>query len=399
MSKKLCVIVVLAALTAAFSGHSMVLAQPAEADSGRTSESFDLLLAPASPGFVLLGIAPTAVERPGTPSDLAMTVLNNTRNFSALPENFALEFSPYWLFFGQNIGYSSYAADNVGSNIAQTLSFSIATTSDAETSTDPTSTSLGIGVRFSLLRGSIDQEFNDYAKKLETLYSNLGEISLRTTQKRAQMTATDTTIRKLVIQLQSAEPAMIPLIETALAQKQSAIDNQAEAEVREELRANYDKLQAIATGLRLRRIGWKLDLAGGFVVDFPQSQFDNGSLNRTGAWLTGGYEWTNFSFLSLARYLGGHDDSNNNSIDLGGRLILDNVKKFSLSAESVYRSFPDRDSDKSEYRLAFSLDYAIAKNKALSFSFGRDFEGKQSGNLISMINLILGFGSERPFAN
>ncbi len=374
-------------------------AQPNEADSSKQTDSFDLLLAPTSPGFVLLGIEPTTVERPGTPSDLAVTIINNTKNLSALPENFALEFLPYWLFFGKNISYSSYKANEVVPNIAQTLSLSIATSSDSETSSDTSSTSLGVGFRFSILRGRIDEKYNDYAEKLDALYDDLGKISKSITEKRSKLTEDDPTIKQLRKQLETADETMVPLIEAMLSQRHEAIDQEAEAQVREELKENYENLQSIASGLRLRRIGLKLDLAAGFVIDFPQRVFDEANFSRLGAWITGGYEWTNYSLLGVARFLGNENNSDENSFDIGGRVIFDNFKRFSLSAESVYRNFPNRDSDKNEYRVAVSFDYSLAKNKSISFTFGRDFEGRKSGNLISLINLVLGFGSERPIRN
>ena len=59
--------------------------------------SFNSIRTPTSPAFVLLGIEPTAVERPNTPSALAVSILNRTQNLSVLPKDYALEFSPYWL--------------------------------------------------------------------------------------------------------------------------------------------------------------------------------------------------------------------------------------------------------------------------------------------------------------
>lgn len=374
-------------------------AQPAECDS---TMSFDLLLAPPAPGFVLLGIEPASVERPGAVTDLAVTILNQTDNLSVLPENFALEFAPYWLFAERGITYEKYANHkNIKSNFLQTLSFSVATAFNSETSPDSPSASIALGIRFSLLRGKIDSEFNDYADSLDTLYKELDELNKKFEPEQRRRIKKDETIRKLEDEFLNADaaiqPTIKPLIEAQVAQRKAEIKQQVEAEVREQHAENIESIKGLISRLRLRRIGWKLDVAGGAVADFPQRVFDDGSFSRWGAWLTGGYEWRKWIALGVFRFLGNYDDSDQSNFDLGGRLIFDNFKKFSLSAEGVYRNLPNSSTDDNQWRLALIFDYAIAKNKSISFTVGRDFEGKQSGNLISLVNLLLGFGSNRPF--
>lgn len=373
----------------------------AQSDEPDSTMSFDMLLAPPSPGFVLLGIEPASVERPGTVTDLAVTILNQTDNLSILPENFALEFAPYWLFGGKGLTYEEYAYhENIISNFFQTLSFSIATSSNSETSPDSLSTSLALGIRFSIFRGKIDSEFNDYAKRLDTLYKELDELNKKFAPEWRKRIHEDPTIISMKDELQNADPTIkpiiAPLIEAHIAQREAEIKQQVEAEIRKQHAGKINNIKGLISRLRLRRIGWKLDVAGGAVADFPQRVFDDGSFSRWGAWFTGGYEWRKWSVLGVLRYLGDQDDSDESSIDLGGRIVFDNFKRFSLSAETVYRYFPNRCTDDNQWRLAFLFDYAIAKNKAISFTFGRDFEGEQSGNLISLVNILLGFGSDRP---
>lgn len=370
-------------------------AQPTESDP---TMSFDLLLAPPSPGFVLLGIEPASVERPGTVTDVAVTILNQTDNLSILPENFALEFAPYWLFAGRGITYEKYANHkNIKSNFLQTLSFSIATSFNSETSPDSLSASLALGIRFSILRGKIDSEFNGYADSLGTLYEWLDELNKKFAPEWQKRIEQDETINNLKDEWNNAGPTTRPIIEARIGEREAEIKQQVEAEIRKQHAERIDSIKGLISGLRLRRIGWKLDVAGGAVADFPQRVFDDGSLSRWGAWLTGGYEWKKWSALGVFRFLGNYEDSDESSFDLGGRLIFDNFKKFSLSAEAVYRKLPNSSTDDNQWRLALIFDYAIAKNKSISFTFGRDFEGKQSGNLISLVNLLLGFGSNRPF--
>jgi len=363
------------------------LAQNLKTDSVNTTESFDLLIAPPSPAFVLLGIEPNSVERPGTPTDLAISILNNSENLSALPKNYALEIAPLWLFWGENISYDDYLKDEILSNISQSLSLSFASLNDSN------STSTCIGLRTSIIRGKFD---NDYFIQMDSIYHLLEDVSKLTNKRRSELSKSDSVLQNLIKLLQSSPETLLDDIEKLIAKRQKMLDLQAESEVRKTLNTKYKQIEKLATNMRVRRRGFKLDFATAIAIDFPGRKFDNSDLSHWGAWLTGGYEGNTKSILSVLRYLGNIDEPNENSLDMGLRIILDNYQRFSLSAESVYRWYYNRDKDKNEYRIALSFDYAIARNKLISFTFGRDFEGKKAGNLLTLINLIFGFGSERP---
>lgn len=372
-----------------------LLAQP---DEEQDTESLSLLLTPPAPGFVLLGIEPTSVERPGSVADLTVTILNQTDDLSILPSDFALEVAPFWLLGGEDLTYEAYAGtDNLLATILQSASFSVATTSNAETSPDPTSTSLGFGFRCSLLRGSIDPTFANYAQKLDSLWEAMERVHMDIAQTFGQRLQQDSTYQRLLRQARQADPPLKSLLEAQMAARQAVIQNEVEHEIRTARHGELTRIRNLATSLQVRRLGWKLDLAGGVAVDFPARDFDRGSLTRAGAWVTSGYEGRRFGFLAVGRFLGDRQVSENSAIDVGGRVVYDGREKFSLSVEGVYRRFPERKvGDEDTWRLAFLFNYYVAKNRALAFTFGRDFEGQQTGNLISLVNFMIGFGSKRP---
>ncbi|MCX6829301.1 MAG: hypothetical protein NT002_08490 [candidate division Zixibacteria bacterium] len=371
------------------------------ADSAQVNhnEPLDLMTAPTAPGLVLLGTAPSSIEHPGNPTDLALTILNRIDNLNVLPEDMAVEFAPYWLFFGRKITYSEFESNNLGANFLQTLSFSIATSSRAETSPDTNSTSLGFGLRFSILRGEIDKGFEGYADRLDTLYKYLDTLAKDFDSVLRERSDGDPVLLALKGLMMTAGAEQQTWVEKSIGLRREAIKNELEREFRANKESDIERVRETISGMKLRRIGWKLDCAAGLVVDFPQRQFDKGDLSRYGAWLTGGYELGNLSAIWLVRLLGNQNKPDESSFDLGGRFNLSGWRQFSIAAESVYRKYHKHPVDKEQWRLAFLFDYAIARNKTLSFTFGRDFEGNKSGNLLSMVNLILGFGSDRPVTN
>ncbi len=62
-------------------------AAPLAAQSENAGPAFNGLRTPVSPAFLLLGVAPTVVERPNTPSDFALSVLNRGASLTNLPRD------------------------------------------------------------------------------------------------------------------------------------------------------------------------------------------------------------------------------------------------------------------------------------------------------------------------
>lgn len=377
-------------------------------DSVRTL-SFDMLMPPASPGFVLMGIEPASVERPGTANDLMVSIIDNTSGLNAFPKNLAVEIMPYWIFWGQRIRYESYRSDRPVSNILQSLSLSLATSVD-DAVEDSTVTSQAVGLRFSLFRGRIIEEMDTEIDSLSRyLLERYAYRSLKTADSLEAATelaanAIDS-LRTLIenggdsVRL-NAEIDVYEKILDVIADRRTAAGENAkiniDAEFLEDNKSSIERLRKLIGDRQLKRPGLKVDFAGGVVYDFPNNDFDKGEFRRWGAWMTAGYEWRKWSALGVVRCLTNDNHSDSTVIDFGGRIIFDNIKRLSLSAEAIYRYYPDLTDGDDEYRLALEFDYAIARNKALTFVFGRDFEGRKSGNLLSMINLVMGFGSDRP---
>ena len=128
--------------------------------------------------------------------------------------------------------------------------------------------------------------------------------------------------------------------------------------------------------------------------------YENGERSRWGLWATAGWETKAFSLLGLVRYIGRSTGLDSSNVDVGARLSWDPKSRFSLSVEGIRRTIIEEakdveDSISNSTRWAFTLDYKVAKNKTLSFTVGRNFDGTPSGNVIAAANLVLGFGSTR----
>jgi hypothetical protein len=217
----------------------------------------------------------------------------------------------------------------------------------------------------------------------------------------------------LLLHKQLLEPAItdsqIAAIEVMMNTRNNQIDKEVAEEIGSQKAEIIDSLKLIARTLEIRRWGAKLDFAGAIELDFYQMQFSNSSISTYGVWLTGGYEFEKAPviMLGVARLLSNpeqeymKDDSllvkNNLEGDLGARLVIDNLKHFSISGEIVYRFSFNIPELQPTWRCVVNVDYQFSPNKLLNFSFGRNFDGTQvtGGNLVAALNLVLGFGSKR----
>lgn len=63
---------------------------------------------PDSPAFTVLGVNPTTVTRPTTPSELASSLINGIDHNGNFQTGMALDFSPYMLAYGGKVGINAY---------------------------------------------------------------------------------------------------------------------------------------------------------------------------------------------------------------------------------------------------------------------------------------------------
>jgi hypothetical protein len=114
-----------------------VSAVPALAQSSKPVKlvTFDLAV-PDSPAFTILGLSPETVVRPGSPRELATTVLNGVDRRGNLQSGLAIDFAPLFLFAGRGVTHQAYTNQTATRLLARTQ-VSVATAkgaSDADTS-------------------------------------------------------------------------------------------------------------------------------------------------------------------------------------------------------------------------------------------------------------------------
>jgi len=388
------------------------IAQPTVKD---TSITLDILRAPVSPAAALAGIAPSEVEKPTDPTAFMISLQQATNNFSQLPKSYAIDFTPGLIFNSQNLTIDKYLLNTFKDNIRQSLTFSVAIRNldiDEEDSLSRKKTKLALGVKVSILRGHLETQ-------AEKLLKEIGELqSIIINQAGDQIDSvaeTDT-----VYQNARANMRMLVrgdangVVDTIAFRHWQSVAVERKEKIAQDVLTNYSdvtaQLRAKAADFKIRRVGWKLDVAGGLALDFIDQRFSNSYVAKAGGWVTGGYEGEKgFTFLGIGRYLFNPDkifadesgvikSAGISTLDFGGRIVYSYPQsRFSLSSEAIYRSVLNNKQVPSTWRLTLNADYDIGRNRKLTFAFGRDFDGtvSKAGNVIAALQLLAGFGSRK----
>lgn len=186
------------------------------------------------------------------------------------------------------------------------------------------------------------------------------------------------------------------------------LDREAPTAVAAEIHAAAEQAHRMASTYKMEREGFFWDIAGGLVLDHKDRRFDNSYITKAGLWTSLGNnsKKANITYQVQLRYLFQPDNpflAEADSLEVkdiqladgGARFSWDpNNGRFSLSLEALYRRAINTGAIDPTWRLVTNAGYDLGNNKRITFSFGRNFDATttKSGNLITALNLILGFG-------
>lgn len=130
-----------------------LFAQQPSAAQPPAQTKYNLLNVPVSPAFILLDAEPVTVEEPANPTDFFASLRNATTGFTALPNTYAINFAPGWMFGGSKFSYDDFASGRrVGQNIGQSALISMGVLTNTLSDTD-NFTKASLGFKCSLWQG------------------------------------------------------------------------------------------------------------------------------------------------------------------------------------------------------------------------------------------------------
>lgn len=375
--------------------------------------TLDILVAPASPGASLLGVAPSEILKPVEPKAFAASIQNATNNLSSLPKSFAVDVAPAWFFGGKRIDYERFSNNkNIADNVWQSLVVSTAFKND--TVQGVRTPQWAVGLKFSILRGHLGKKTKQL---LDSSTHELGRLATFFQQQPTLLPELRVEVDSLKAQMGRiarlrgvTDPEFLDLKERA-----ELLADQLEGANRAALTdEKLSRLKQIARTIKYTRYGLKLDAAAGWVYSFPGESFRAGSATKFGAWLTPGWEFekTPLSLLGILRYLENPDNpladaegvlkgKRVNTLDYGARLIYGSAEqRVALSAEAIYRSIASQQDIPNpvqpSWRVVVNAEYELNSDTRLTLTLGKNFDNTtfRQGNVIGFLNLIGAFGGE-----
>lgn len=342
---------------------------------------FDKLRTPDSPAFVVLGIAPTEIQRPTTPRALTVALGEFVQGTGvAIPQNFALEVSPYWLFSHPDLTLHEYAKRGF-SNFARSITFSIGTKQTTRTTMDPsgattdhTDSDLGLGLRATLYQSP----FAGNLAPCEQILANLSETTKLSKDEREQ--------------IENKHGKGTPNYDAAAAMDEIAQVVQTRASAAADQIVKDAKCFASAAYTR----GFSVDLAGAIGVHVRDSEvsLSNSRLDVGAAWISGSWDTANFSSILLGRFMGRTTMADTQYIaDAGVRLIYKR-QDYAVSAEGLMRRRLSGPGDDWTNKVDIAAEYQIKSGTWFTVTFGKDFvfTPGNAGGLFSLANLAWSIG-------
>ncbi len=381
--------------------------------------SLENLKTPNSPGFQILDISPSSIERPTNPKAFALSMFNLTSNGTAIPKNFAFELSPYWYTKPSNASVFKYLNINDGKHHNMfTGIFNKLSVSMVSAYSDSTSGSLlknnnyiALGARTNLITVRSKKQNSDLKEALTIISERISNLKDNTDEKdklkglftryslllRSEKNIDSIIMLKTKMNLITIEIDKLNKIGPNELEKKLDSDEVTVEQLK--------KLSAIPL--------FQLDAAYAYSEAIPGNVFANKRFNRSGFWVNmtlSGFSFSetklenNIAITASARFLNDNiltDTLNNifqrkNSVDIGGRLEY-SIQAFSLSVEYLKRKYSGNSSLNTE-RTVGMLQYKINDKLYLTGTYGKNF-GKFN-NLFTTMGINWGFGkSAMGFGN
>ncbi|WP_163398281.1 hypothetical protein [Flavobacterium fluviatile] len=379
-----------------------------------------------SPGFQILDIAPSTIDRPANPKAFAASIMSLTNNGTAIPKNFALEVNPYWYFKPKNASVFQYLniKDEAGKSNTFTGIFNKMSISLASVFSDSTSGSLIKNtnyIAFGLKTNLITYRNEKQNQKLKTALANFSEriVNLRPNQKEVdaldiELNSTDNKIRELYKKLKNENDDIAK--DSINLEYQNAITNRAiiqkriddfENQAPDLLEESIKKDTLIQNYLKelddLPLL--QVDLAFAYSEAFPDNTTKNKRFNRSGLWMNAALNAfsidkaelnDNLAFILCTRFISdnvleeGFSDvfKRENAFDLGFKLEY-SIKDLSISFEYIKRDYSDRSNLNSERKVG-TVQYKISDGLYVTVAYGTNFGIDK--NLFTLFGINYGFG-------
>jgi hypothetical protein len=349
-----------------FLGSLLVLAPPARADD---EPDFDAARTPDSPAFTLLGIAPTEIERPNTPQQVAVSLAGFARNGGAI------EIAPYWLFANRDLTLSDYR-DGVA-QLGRNVSVSLGTTASDTGASSTSGTRVAVGIRTSAIIA---------ARNADTCAAETD--TARELTRAAVLPATDDPTRRLTAIHVFAMPAGSARVAALDKLVQQAADEAA--------------TRCVAAG-KPDAQGLAVELAAATSFELVDDELTQAAARDVAAWASLAYRAKIGSLIGLVRVRRERVAGGPQYLLVSGARGVIARGRAAGSLEAVAQRQIKRSETVAElpmtYRVTARLDVRVSGDSWFTLSFGKDLGEGSGEKVFSLANLSWGFGDPQVKAD
>ncbi len=391
-------------------------------------ENIDLkdLKTPSSPGFQILDIAPTSIERPTNPKEFALSVMNLTSNGTVIPKNFAVEFSPFWYVKSNTTSIYKYLNienkenSNIFSGLFRKMSISLASVSSDSTAANliKKTNYIAFGIRTNIITyrskqqsEKINNALNEYSKRVKELRAHQSEIDELEMNLQNNLIKTDS----LASNYKDAKEENII---KAKQDYENSLKEQAVIQFKistlsetlpDQLEKNMDKDEQIKEYYSLFQTLplFQVDAAFAYSEALPNNESGEQRFNRSGIWINAALNAfslneelkDNLTMLFSAKIISDNLLESNttniykrqNAFDLGFKLQY-LIKNLSISYEYLKRNYANNSNLNSE-RSVGVIEYKISDGVFINGTFGNNFGN--SNKLFTLFGINYGFGKSK----
>lgn len=359
-----------------------------------TAQSVESLQLTSAPAFILLGAAPSAVERPATPGAISASLVSAIRGGDGLvPNGYAVEVTPYWLQPRPRLSARELYTNDVGLNLQRTWSLSFATVREdnsKESAGDQPDTRAAVALSISPWVGRENAQLQDLR-------------ALRTTVSKAHQDSLD----------------VLEEVNAALENSARDAPQRPNLEARKRTLADFDVRFADSIAVlsgrirdeRRRPAGFQLQLAAGANARFSESAWERGQVSGVAFWGTPSYrlDAIPFEVVGVIRYISNEPTFEwKDLVDTGARLVWER-QRFSMSGEYSVRAILEGDVAQTggdagttlrftdTHRWTLIGNFQIDDHTQLVASFGTDYRRPDAAQrpVISTLGVQFGWGRVR----
>jgi len=263
--------------------------------------NIDMLKAPQSPAANLLGMADSEISKPSDPTTFMVSLRQATNNFSSIPTNYAIDFSPFKVFGSSDLKFTDWLRGRKSFKQNTVLSIAVNNNPVMNQNNEMTpNTALGFGFKMSLLGGDLSKETKKRMGGVTVILNEINNNIVPQLIANSQIEYRDSLSKYCDSDIDEYNESICNTIKLLQKELTRIASEKTYSSKKLLISDKVDSLKTSILKADLNRYGFKWNVEGAIAYNFPQTSFKNNEFSKLGLWTTIGYEFEKgFSIIGL----------------------------------------------------------------------------------------------------